>query len=748
MKKTLAIILTIIISLLYIDKFDALTGYTTATNVTVRTEPRVADETFIYELPSKNTILDIVEEKLYNIKDPKCDVGWYKINYEGNERYVCGKWVSIGNLPDNNPNYNETSYEARIYGTSIFVRQNATTGSKLKATLLPGTNIRILGDKVSGYGCSAGWYHISYYKNDTGYVCSTYVRTKEELTATDPEYEKELKNSGFPDTYIPYLVKLHQMHPNWKFNAIQTRLDWNKLVTMEDSRNVVNSAYINSTVRDVYTKGYYSETGYEITTSEVNAFFLDPRNFLTEKFIFMFEALGYDYKNDDRTNFDVNGESEKNYFNSLTKMLDNSYLNTDEYKNIFVKAGFDYKVSPIHLAGRVIQEGGSNSSYVAITGTAYDTYKYTYNDVPLNGYYNYYNIGAYGDNPVKNGLGYACGSKCGFPDTYGRPWDTREKAIRGGAEFISGDYISVGQNTLYFEKFDIKNFWHQYQTNITAPATEGVSSFEGYRDAGLLDMPIEFDIPIYLNMPNVVSLPEIASTINTLKDIKINDKLISGFDTDVIEYTYYVPKNTTNITIEATKTDDKSTIKGIGNLTLNSKETEHQIIVTAENGSTRTYRITFIKIDDNRPDATITIEEIIEGLSVKTNNDIMFNISPNTVANTLVQTIQKKSPNTTITLYNNSKQTIEGTSLIETGGQVKITVPTGTTKTFTTVVKGDTSGDGQTTILDLLQIQKHLVGTTKLTNNNLKAADTSGEGEVTILDLLQVQKYIKGEWNL
>ena len=70
------------------------------------------------------------------------------------------------------------------------------------------------------------------------------------------------------------------------------------------------------------------------------------------------------------------------------------------------------------------------------------------------------------------------------------------------------------------------------------------------------------------------------------------------------------------------------------------------------------------------------------------------------------------------------------------------------TKIYIASVKGDTSGDGNITILDLLQIQKHIKGDKKLTAASLLAGDTSGDNNVTILDLLQVQKHIKGDKKL
>jgi len=66
------------------------------------------------------------------------------------------------------------------------------------------------------------------------------------------------------------------------------------------------------------------------------------------------------------------------------------------------------------------------------------------------------------------------------------------------------------------------------------------------------------------------------------------------------------------------------------------------------------------------------------------------------------------------------------------------------TETLEIVIKGDTSGDGVINALDLLQVQKNILGTYILTGAYLEAADTSKDNQVNALDLLQIQKNILG----
>ena len=74
---------------------------------------------------------------------------------------------------------------------------------------------------------------------------------------------------------------------------------------------------------------------------------------------------------------------------------------------------------------------------------------------------------------------------------------------------------------------------------------------------------------------------------------------------------------------------------------------------------------------------------------------------------------------------------------------VRITSSSGES-TFTAVVKGDPSGDGKVNALDLLQVQKTIIGEKKIDGAYYKAADVSRDGKVNALDLLQIQKNILG----
>lgn len=118
------------------------------------------------------------------------------------------------------------------------------------------------------------------------------------------------------------------------------------------------------------------------------------------------------------------------------------------------------------------------------------------------GIYNFYNIGANNSTvsggAIANGLSWASTGT-----TYLRPWNSPYKSIVGGASYIGKNYINVGQNTLYLQKFNVtsKNrYSHQYMANVEAPNSEATKTSTAYgteKD----DMSIVFSIPVYNNMP-------------------------------------------------------------------------------------------------------------------------------------------------------------------------------------------------------------------------------------------------------
>ena len=124
------------------------------------------------------------------------------------------------------------------------------------------------------------------------------------------------------------------------------------------------------------------------------------------------------------------------------------------------------------------------------------------------GYYNYFNIGAYSANgrtAVQNGLRFARGynspTSTVLSTRYGRPWNSKTKAIKGGAQYYGTNYVKNNQNTLYLKKFNVMNGLskvgtHQYMTHVAGAYGEGVKL------ARADDYTYVFYIPVFNSMPD------------------------------------------------------------------------------------------------------------------------------------------------------------------------------------------------------------------------------------------------------
>ena len=58
------------------------------------------------------------------------------------------------------------------------------------------------------------------------------------------------------------------------------------------------------------------------------------------------------------------------------------------------------------------------------------------------------------------------------------------------------------------------------------------------------------------------------------------------------------------------------------------------------------------------------------------------------------------------------------------------------------ILIGDTNGDGNVTIADATELQKHLANIVDFNDEQLAVADTNGDGSVSIADATQIQRYL------
>lgn len=368
-----------------------------------------------------------------------------------------------------------------------------------------GTAVSVLGTYQSDKGDTTNypvWYKITATFNGTsvtGYVSAKYI-TLDPETTTPPVSGEDIDIYAVPEAYRPYLKPLMEAHPNWQFTFVDTGLDWNEVMDNECYRGAPFRNVVSPSLKEEYRykdeNGNYlkSSEGWYQASDEVIAYYMDPRNLMTESRIFQFELQGFN-----ESLQTVEGVE------SIIKgsFMENTYITADDgrsltYAQAIFEAGQKSGASPYFLASKIIQEvsrngsGSTSGKYIAKDGT------------DLSGYYNYYNINATSatDDPIKQGLQWASQEN----GSYGRPWTSPYKSIVGGAQWIANGYINKGQNTNYLQKFDVDNsdgqlYWHQYMTNVVGACSEANIAYKGYVNNDMINNDFVFVIPLYENLP-------------------------------------------------------------------------------------------------------------------------------------------------------------------------------------------------------------------------------------------------------
>ncbi|NIG16626.1 type VI secretion system tip protein TssI/VgrG [Pantoea sp. Cy-640] len=139
----------------------------------------------------------------------------------------------------------------------------------------------------------------------------------------------------------------------------------------------------------------------------------------------------------------------------------------------YLDAAKKYNINEAYLAAHSALETGNGTSELA-------------KGVMVNGtkVYNMYGIGALDGNAVNTGANYA----------YKQGWTTPEKAIDGGAKWISDKFVGSGQNTLYKMRWNPASpGTHQYATDVnwaTAQTKSMKRMFDSFPNANL-----SYDVP-------------------------------------------------------------------------------------------------------------------------------------------------------------------------------------------------------------------------------------------------------------
>ena len=557
-----------------------------------------------------------------------------------------------------------------------------------------------------------------------------FINKESKAVSMSSSYTQYVKSgiSAFPKSYQSYLKKLEELHPNWVFKAYYTGIDWDELTSSSaENKCKKNTIYFKngSTIMDpkaLCVCGQEGDSNYYCASSSTVNYYLDPRNFLSEAQVFQFLDLSYDK----HITKEVIKNAAKNSFLSGKFKIDGKEYT---YVDAIMDAAEESEVSAMHILVTIFQEVGrgskkSDGTYSlpkAVSGTV-DGYE---------GLYNFYNYGATdGSGAVERGLKKA--REMGWTDP-------RTAIIEGATIVLANNYISAGQNTKYFYKFDVVGneilqesdgkktyaskyfFGHQYMTNIQDPTSQAYNLFTYYTNEDLLDNTLTFNIPVYDDMPSQAVQQEttlsksegdfywvdVNSSVNIRKSASTSSASLGTARRGMVVAKKGSSGNFYKVTYYKATSYDKSKKKWNGTKVTGYISKEY-----------------LKKCEEKEPEPTKPFE-IVE-------DEKLVDLAPggkvSNIKNTYKDAKIKDSK---------GKEVTSTSATLATGYTVTING-----KEYDIVVLGDVNGNGEITSSDLLGIVNHLNGNKPLKDAYKKACDANRSDTISSSDLLTVVNHL------
>ena len=551
---------------------------------------------------------------------------------------------------------------------------------------------------------------------------------KEVYAALSTTYTQYIKSgiSNFPESYQKKLAYLKYLHPNWEFKAYYTGISWDELVSTSAENACMKNTIHKGSLLDpaaLCKCGQQGDVGYYDASNIMVRYYLDSRNFLGEAMVFQF----LDLSNGD-------GITRENVL-SATR---GTYL--EQYTDDIMRAASEAKINPLHIVATIFQELGDKTGMPSVISGNVQGYE---------GYYNFYNYGATDGGDT---LGKA------LQKAISMGWNSPSYALIDGAKkVLANNYISVGQTTKYFYKFDVvgteiltedmgsrtynvngDNFYgHQYMTNLRDPSSQAGALYDIYADNQILDSKLIFTIPVYNDMPDSVSVPTSLTSsdgelyyINSLKKYGIEFRTGPGSGYASLGNVY---KDTVVARITTQGAWSQVKLRAATTFNTSTKQWNYET-KTGWVSSEYLAKVGVDNIPDYRGQVDMGTGGNVSGSGDIKLEDKYLKMTPEVTVNT----IKSKYSSAVIKDLNGTELT-DTSKMVGTGYSITIDG-----KAYTGIKYGDVNGDGLVKAADYVFIKNFIMDSSVNPFSDIQkiAGDVNKDGNIRAADYVLIKNYI------
>ena len=205
-------------------------------------------------------------------------------------------------------------------------------------------------------------------------------------------------------------------------------------------------------------------------------------------------------------------------------------------------------------------------------------------------------------------------------------WEFTPSYDKTKFKLISGETSVVGWSD---EGIKSKSFNYKFKAISTGTGTIDVKS------VGIIAYTSEKKMSIHKSNKTIKvitqkELEDSYSKNNNLKSLTVKGlKLSPKFNSSTTKYTVEASANTTSVTIKASAEDSKSKVKGTGKKNVSEGENKLNVVVTAQNGTIKTYTI-IVNVTDPNPIEVIIDNEKYTVVKISSSIDLIDGFTKST----------------------------------------------------------------------------------------------------------------------